>query len=537
MLRKNIVETLKSIKEKYDSAAPLPSNIDNLIRHMQRFLDSEGITKNDYHAVIYDYQLIDFFNSNPEVLSTWKSCFQNQETTNTLPFWNSDINNLLSGKVKLLLSGVKKETFEELVKSRVFTSGVFDLIDEYNVLFNKISALPRYKNNLSNLELWELFCLSGKPEALEYAFKTLELKPTSKNEFGEYPIHLAVLSDSKQQVWKAVSLGCDLQQKTDLSKLTPLEIANADNRVDMSIYLKRVLGDQQLNQKVAIYIDLGIALERYSPTVEDIEQYSSKQVLREEVLATKPIDFTMIASRLANASAHGVMQVGESVDEVKAILNQHSYYKHAEAYYAVKVYVDLEDLEHPMNEREIMGPNVINARGGTHWILKANANIQSENIKDIVICVPNPHLSIISSCINESYDPNRVNNCNSNTLQVRIKEFLSNMHFWKKHVYQSKAYIGLPLLPSPIREMLALCEEKNTFRLENFRSIAKKNVVNDASGLTSYVSSFFRQDTVVNSFYRTVANAKTLYEVVDWIDKHNQEALLQPDSRSMCHIV
>jgi len=214
------------------------------------------------------------------------------------------------------------------------------------------------------------------------------------------------------------------------------------------------------------------------------------------------------------------MQVGETLEDMVKMVEQHSYYKYGAAFYGVKLQVSLDDLEGPYSEQDlIQNPEVINARDEKYWVLKANTHISADNIQSITLWDDRwPSLPKVKECSNPMRIQTSIRLTNhTEYLRKQLRSFLRDEEFWENHVYGFRQYVDMPLFPSPILQMQALCDSLNNFSLQEFQKIAAANCPNEYKGVTGYAYSFFSADNVTKRFYRAIMQASNLYDVMSWI--------------------
>lgn len=484
---------------------------------------------------------------NKEALQLWREALRHPVETGTDIFWNSPLEELFTGATKLELLGVLPQVLRTLLESGAFQDALDSkpknrrMATDLDRLARTLIAHRQYAYHVEKLQAWELLCLSGVPEALEYAFKKLHLTRHTVNAFGESAIHLAVISNSRMQVKEAVVQGCTLDQPTvasvlmpDHQGLTAMDLAARYGQTDMLCYLRLLDGQESIKaRRVPIYLYMTIpdrggvcTNDRLPETVDCVERYGHACLILPEVHDEASVDFYTIARRLTCSAAHYMMQVGETLEELKKIISQHSYHKNARAYYAVKVMVDMHELSGPMTEEQLVNP-VVRPDGwraqtrsyGKHWVLKRHIQFNPEDIVSIHLCVDNDTtLQKVDQVINPAARMMPVKKvCQSEELRACIKAFLLNESFWGKHVYSFWRPMGMKVIPYYIQKMADLCDQDYYFSLGEFQKIAAQACPSEYGYGMSYLHSFISADSVTKSFYHQVMSAKSMYDLLPFI--------------------
>lgn len=95
-------------------------------------------------------------------------------------------------------TGVDTDFIDVVVKSGSI-SNYENLYHVYNNL------LPAVRQGIT--EAWQLLCLSGEPEAFNYAVENLNMTKDTVGKWGDNPLHFSALSGNPAQINKALNLG------------------------------------------------------------------------------------------------------------------------------------------------------------------------------------------------------------------------------------------------------------------------------------------------------------------------------------------
>jgi hypothetical protein len=121
--------------------------------------------------------------------------------------------------------------------------------------------------------------------------------------------------------------------------------------------------------------------------------YDIKNMRRDEMLAINPyrfktpdFDFNALTEIMNYVlEVKYFKQIGLDIAEVKAIVEQHSWYHHYGAYFGVRVKVNVADITERFSELDI-SPNALNGGKKTYLSIKQGTQIEVKNLISIHLC-------------------------------------------------------------------------------------------------------------------------------------------------------
>ncbi len=488
--KKDIEDSIKIIEEYLLANSSLET--EKLLAGLKSFL---CVLDKNYDHFTYSSRLINHLRSQ-QLLDQWINCFRKPDVTGTNYFWHV-LKNILTDESRLSLLGISEE---QSWPRRM---------DTYGNIYQNLIDLVEYNNTWEKIQTWELCCLSGVPDAVDFAIKELGLTAATQNQFGQFAVHMVAHSHSCRLMRHLLRLGFDANQKNSAG-LTPLDIATKNNDQNMITLLNNLSSSPAMRDKDAkltVYLPIGVASRyhhKHITSADQLTKYGVPALLLNEVNPEKPFDFAMLATRLTAFLAKDdpiSYMAGETVNEMETITEPEYWHERFGSLYIVSLRVKLSDLTGPMTLNELLGPQFCARLDNRYWFIKPDANIQLGDIVSIRLLNRNhEETPVLDYAVNPfAGKPGIMPNLNADSVKEHIKTFLEDKTFWRWSYFDMKSQLTV-------------------ITLDKLKEVANE-YLSAGTGVTSYIWSFFPADPKIKMFCEAITNANSLYEIAQRIDE------------------